>query len=90
MKRNQIFYKSYFYFPLKYINADLKISLMFVFIWTHYPENFEFLILGILELFVREVCKFQKSRLVFNIFYYFRTFYISHVRISQNVKGVLM
>ena len=37
-----------------------KLSYMFVFIWKQYPENFAFLILGTLELFAREVCKFLK------------------------------
>ena len=27
------------------------------FIWKYYPENFEFLILGILELYARKVCE---------------------------------
>ena len=34
---------------------------MFVFILKQYPDNFVFLILRILELFVREVCKFFKK-----------------------------
>ena len=34
---------------------------MFVFILKQYPENFAFLILRILELFAREVCKFIKK-----------------------------
>ena len=34
---------------------------MFVFILKPYPENFAFLILRILELFIREVCKFLKK-----------------------------
>ena len=34
---------------------------MFVFIEEQYPENFAFLILRILELFAREVCKFLKK-----------------------------
>ena len=34
---------------------------MFVFIKKQYPENFTFLILRILELFAREVCKFLKK-----------------------------
>ena len=29
--------------------------------YEQYPENFEFLILRILELFAREVCKFLKK-----------------------------
>ena len=34
---------------------------MFTFIEKQYPENFAFLILEILELFAREVCKFLKK-----------------------------
>ena len=30
---------------------------MFVLIWKYYPENFVFLILGILELYTRKVCE---------------------------------
>ena len=44
---------------------------MFVFIEKQYPENFAFLILRIVELFAREVCKFHKNEAIFNIFYYF-------------------
>ena len=32
-------------------------TYMFVFIQKHYPENFAFLILGILELHTRKVCE---------------------------------
>ena len=32
---------------------------MFVFIQKNFPENLAFLILRILELFAREVCKFK-------------------------------
>ena len=32
-----------------------------MFIQKQYPENFAFLILRILELFAREVCKFLKK-----------------------------
>ena len=42
-----------------------KSSYMFVVVLKQYPENFAFLILKILELFAREVCKFLKSRLIF-------------------------
>ena len=35
---------------------------MFVFIQKQHHENFAFLILGILELFAREVCKFLKKQ----------------------------
>ena len=35
-----------------------KTPYMSVFIRKQYPENFAFLILGILDLFAREVCKF--------------------------------
>ena len=34
---------------------------MFVFIEEQYPENFAVLILRILKLFAREVCKFLKK-----------------------------
>ena len=72
-----------------------KSPYMFAFIWKQYPENFVFLILKVLELFAREFVNFLKSRLIFNVFYCFlnvwkQTFHISHVRISQKVKSVLM
>ena len=35
---------------------------MFVFIWRQYPESFALLMLRILELFAREVCKFRKKQ----------------------------
>ena len=38
-----------------------KSPYMFVFISNQYPENFPFLILRIVELFAREVCKFFKK-----------------------------
>ena len=38
-----------------------KSPYMFVFIWKQYLENFAFLILIILELFPRKVCKFLKK-----------------------------
>ena len=38
-----------------------KSPYMFVFIYKQYSENFAFLILRILQLFVREVCKFPKN-----------------------------
>ena len=34
---------------------------MFVFIKKKYAENFVFLILTILKLFIREICKFLKK-----------------------------
>ena len=34
---------------------------MFLLISKQYPENFAFLILRILELFAREICKFFKK-----------------------------
>ena len=37
-----------------------KSPYMFAFILKQYPENFAFLILRILELFMCEVCKFFK------------------------------
>ena len=39
----------------------LKSLNMFLFISKQYPENFAFLILRIVELFPREVCKFLKK-----------------------------
>ena len=45
--------------PRQY-NADLKIS-QYVCVHVCVPENFTFLILGILELFAREICKFLKK-----------------------------
>ena len=68
---------------------------MFVFIEKQCPGNFAFLILKILKLFAREVCKFLKKQANFYLILLFvnvckQTFHISHVRISQNVKGVLM
>ena len=47
---------------------------MFVFISKQYPENFGFLILKIIELLAREVCKLLKRRLIFNILYCFGMF----------------
>ena len=38
-----------------------KSPYMFVFKWKQYPENSALLIQRILELFVREVCKFLKK-----------------------------
>ena len=38
-----------------------KSPYMFVFMLKQNPENFAFLILRILELFAREVCKFPKK-----------------------------
>ena len=38
-----------------------KSPYMFVFIYKQYPESFAFLILRILKLFAREVCKFLKK-----------------------------
>ena len=48
-----------------------KSSYMFLFILKEYSENLAFLIQRILELFTREVCKFLKNKLIFNIFYCF-------------------
>ena len=36
-------------------------ALKYIFIQKQYPENFTFLILVILELYAREVCKFLKK-----------------------------
>ena len=38
-----------------------KSPYMLVFMQKQYPENFAFLILRILKLFAREVCKFLKK-----------------------------
>ena len=38
-----------------------KSPYMFVFMLKQYPENFAFLILGILELSVREIGKYLKK-----------------------------
>ena len=71
-----------------------KSPTVFVFIWKQYPENFAFLILKILKLFAREVCKLLKKYanlyLILFFVHFFATFHISHVRVSQNMKGVLM
>ena len=39
-----------------------KSPCMLVFIWKQYSENFVFLIVRILELFTREVCKFLNPK----------------------------
>ena len=59
------------------------------------PEDFAYLIIRILELFAREVCKFLEQWVDFKHILLFlnickQTFHISHARISQEVKGVLM
>ena len=68
---------------------------MFVLIQKLYPENFAFVILRILELSAREVCKFLKKwanfeqiLLLLNVCK--QTFLISHVHISKKVKGFIM
>ena len=38
-----------------------KFQYMFVFIQKQYPENVALLILKVLKLFTREVCKFLKK-----------------------------
>ena len=72
-----------------------KFPYMFVFIWKQYLENFAFLILRTIKLFARENCKFLKKctnsyfiLLFWNV--YKQIFHISHVHISQNVKGALL
>ena len=60
-----------------------KSPYMFVFIWKQYPKKFTFLILRILDLFAREVCKFLKKRANFYLILLFlnsykQTFCISH------------
>ena len=39
-----------------------KFQYMFFFIQKQYPKTFAFLILRILELFAREVCKFLEKK----------------------------
>ena len=46
---------------LKYTNTDLKISLYDLVHIKQYTENFALLMLGILELFTREICIFLKK-----------------------------
>ena len=72
-------------------NVDLKILLHVRVHIKTIPKILHFLILSILKLFAREVCKSLKSWLIFNIFCCFWIFLnVSHVRISQKVKVVLM
>ena len=82
-----------------YIKGTLKqiwkSPTVFVFIWKQYPENLAFLILRILKLFAWEVCEFLKKHANFYLIqifvnFFFETLHMSHVRLSQNVKGVLM
>ena len=63
---------------------------MFVFTQKQYPENFTFLILTFLELFAREVflISFYLILLFLNVCK--QTFLISHVRMSENAKDVLI
>ena len=70
---------------------------MFVFILKQHPRNFAFLILRILELFAREVCRFLKKSanfylipLYLNVCKQTHISHVSHVHVSQNLKGVLM
>ena len=68
-----------------------KSLYMFVFLEKQYLENFAFLVLQILELFAREVCKFLNKWTNFYHILLFvnackETFHITHVRISQKVK----
>ena len=66
-----------------------------VFIWKQDPDIFAFLILRILEISAREVCKILKKWANFEhvlLFLYVckQSFHISHMRLSQKVKGVVM
>ena len=70
-------------------------NIVLVFIKKEYPEDFAFFVLRDLDLFASEACKFLKKKANFYLILLFvnvckQTFHISHVRISQNVKGVLM
>ena len=72
-----------------------KNPYMFTFIWKQYPENFAFLVLRILELFAREVCKLLKKlanfyRILLFLIVCKQTFHKSQVRISQKVKGIFI
>ena len=76
-------------------NADLKSPYMFVFIQKQYRKSFAFLILTILALFARDICNFLKRQAIFYFVLLFlnvcnENFHVSHMCISQNVKGVLM
>ena len=98
-------HKSFFWQPSNFLGTifisirvkDTQMQIwkslyMVVFIFKQYPENFAFLILRILELFTREVCKFLKKWAHFYYILLFlnickQTFQISHVRISQKLKS---
>ena len=87
----------------RYINADLKIPLHVCIHIKTIPRKFRILNRRILELFAREVRKFPKKLAdfyhichIYHILSYLflnvckQTFHISHVHISQRVKGALM
>ena len=54
-----------------------KSTYMFVFVWKKYPENFTFLILGILKLYTRKV---------YEMFVHKHTETIEYVKISLLFK----
>ena len=60
---------------------------MFVFIWKHYPENFAFLILRILESFTHEVCKQIVSECFLTNFSHISNAHISRRKRCFNVKS---
>ena len=72
-------------FSCSYTNADLKTPHMFVLIQKQYLKIFAFLILWILELFAREICKFFKNEANFwQILLFLNSSHSSHVYISKS------
>ena len=63
---------------------------MFVLIEKQYPENSAFLILRILELYAREVCKFLKKWANFYLNLLFLNVCKQTFHMSQKVKGFLL
>ena len=80
----------------RYTNADLKISLYVCFhMKNNTLKSFALLILRILGLFAHEVCKFLEKQANFYLILLFpnvckQPFGITRVRISQNVKDILI
>ena len=77
-----------------YTNANFKIPKCLC-LHKINALKISFLILRILVLFSREVFKFLKTYANFYLILFFlnvceQTFHIPHVRVSQDVKGVLM
>ena len=79
----------------RYTNSDLKIYLYVCVHIKTIPWKFRFLNPENPKLFACEVCKFLKKQANFYLILLLlkvckKTFQISHVRISQNLKGILM